>query len=114
MIYSILSATTLVSLATTVLGANFSLVQDFSGNGFFDAWDFYGQYDNLTNGGSSHFTVIIDPTLKCLSYTGDVTYVNQTNATNLAYINPIGHAIIKVDNTTFVPYNDKRNSVRNT
>ena len=39
-------------------------------------------------------------------------YVNQTNATNLAYVTPSGTAIIKVDNTTFVPYNDKRDSVR--
>ena len=45
---------------------------------------------------------------------GDVVYVNQTNATNLAYVDPLGHAIIKVDNTTFVPYNDKRNSVSGT
>ena len=47
----LLSAATLVSLASTTLAANFTLVQDYSGNGFFDAWDFYGNYDNLTNGG---------------------------------------------------------------
>lgn len=41
-----------------------------------------------------------------------MTYVNQTNATNLAFVSPTGTAIIKVDNTTFVPYNDKRDSVR--
>lgn len=39
-------------------------------------------------------------------------YVNQTNATNLAYVTNSGTAIIKVDNTSFVPFNDKRNSVR--
>ena len=44
--------------------------------------------------------------------TGDVIYVNQTNATNLAYVTNSGTAIIKVDNTSFVPFNDKRNSVR--
>ena len=43
---------------------------------------------------------------------GDVTYVNKTNATNLAYVNTGGQAIIKVDNTSYVPYNDKRDSVR--
>ena len=48
--HTLLSATTLVSFASAVLGANFSLVQDYSGSGFFDAWDFYGNYDNLTNG----------------------------------------------------------------
>ena len=46
--------------------------------------------------------------------TGDVTYVDQANATSskLAYVNDAGHAIIKVDNTSVVPWNDKRNSVR--
>ena len=45
---------------------------------------------------------------------GDVEYVSQTNATEskLAYVNDNGVAIIKVDNTTFVPWNDKRDSVR--
>ena len=45
---------------------------------------------------------------------GDVIFVDQANATadKLAYVNSAGRAIIKVDNTTFVPYNDKRNSVR--
>ena len=47
-----------------------------------------------------------------LFYIGDVIYVNQTNATNLAYVSSSDTAIIKVDNTSFVPYNDKRNSVR--
>ena len=44
---------------------------------------------------------------------GDVTYVSQANASasQLAYVNSAGNAIIKVDNTTFVPYNEKRNSV---
>lgn len=40
--------------------------------------------------------------------------MSQANATQskLAYVNDNGVAIIKVDNTTFVPYNDKRDSVR--
>ena len=28
----------------------FNLVKDYSGNSFFDEWDFYGNWDNLTNG----------------------------------------------------------------
>ena len=46
---------------------------------------------------------------------GDVNYVSQANATadQLAYVNTAGNAIIKVDNTTSVPYNEKRNSVSN-
>ena len=44
---------------------------------------------------------------------GDVNWVTQANATQskLAYVDDAGHAIIKVDNTTFVPYNYKRDSV---
>ena len=44
---------------------------------------------------------------------GDVIWVDQANATqsHLAYVNDAGHAIIKVDNTTNVPWNYKRNSV---
>ena len=30
--------------------ATYSLVKEFSGSNFFDGWDFYGNYDNLTNG----------------------------------------------------------------
>ncbi|RDX50093.1 hypothetical protein OH76DRAFT_1349667 [Lentinus brumalis] len=74
--------------------AAYNLVKEYSGTNFFDGWEFYGNYDNLTN--------------------GDVTYVDQANATasKLAFVNEAGHAIIKVDDTSFVPYNEKRNSVR--
>ncbi|KAI0092215.1 concanavalin A-like lectin/glucanase domain-containing protein [Irpex rosettiformis] len=83
---------TLVSLSRLALAANFTLLRDSSGNGFFDDWTFYGNYDNTTS--------------------GDVNYVNQAQSTNLAFVNSAGRAIIKVDNTSFVPYNQKRNSVR--
>ena len=36
----------------------------------------------------------------------------QAVAEKLAYVNDAGNAIVKVDNTTFVPWNDKRDSVR--
>ena len=44
---------------------------------------------------------------------GDVTWVDRTNATNkqLAYVNSAGHAILKVDNTTNVLWNEKRDTV---
>ncbi|KAI0363232.1 hypothetical protein BV20DRAFT_1040025 [Pilatotrama ljubarskyi] len=81
-------------VASTPAFAAYNLVKEFSGTDFFSGWDFYGNYDNLTS--------------------GDVNWVDQTNATQskLAYVNDAGHAIIKVDNTTFVPYNYKRDSVR--
>lgn len=40
------------------------------------------------------------------------SYVNRTTTPSLTYINDAGNAIIKVDNETEVPYNEKRNSVR--
>ena len=50
----------------------------------------------------------------CLTITkiGSVFYVNKSSSSSLAFVNDANRAIIKVDNTTFVPYNDKRNSVR--
>ena len=42
------------------------------------------------------------------------SFVNRSLATSdqLAYVNDAGNAIIKVDNTTTVPYNYKRDTVR--
>ncbi|KAI0365645.1 hypothetical protein BV20DRAFT_723497 [Pilatotrama ljubarskyi] len=79
--------------ATPALAA-YNLVKKYSGADFFQGWDFYGNFDNLTN--------------------GDVNWVDQTNATQskLAYVNDAGHAIVKVDDTSFVPFNYKRDSVR--
>jgi len=74
--------------------AQYQIVRSYAGSSFFSGWDFYGLYDNLTN--------------------GDVVWEDQANATSqkLAYVNDAGNAIIKVDNTSNVIYNDKRNSVR--
>ncbi|KAI0645466.1 concanavalin A-like lectin/glucanase domain-containing protein [Trametes meyenii] len=79
--------------ATPALAA-YNLLKEYSGADFFSGWDFYGNFDNLTN--------------------GDVNWVDQANATQskLAYVNDAGHAIIKVDDTSFVPFNYKRDSVR--
>jgi len=45
---------------------------------------------------------------------GDVWWLNEADATSqhLAYINSANNAIIKVDNTSDVPFNQKRNTVR--
>ncbi|KII91131.1 glycoside hydrolase family 16 protein [Plicaturopsis crispa FD-325 SS-3] len=77
---------------TTVRAYN--IVQDYSGQNFFDGWDFFGNYDNLT--------------------LGDVWWLSEVDAFSegLAYVNAAGNAIIKVDNTSNVAYGQKRNSVR--
>ncbi|KAI0830328.1 concanavalin A-like lectin/glucanase domain-containing protein [Trametes gibbosa] len=88
------TAAAVALIASTPAFAAYNLVKEYSGSNFFSEWDFYGSYDNLTS--------------------GDVIWVTKANATQskLAYVNDAGNAIIKVDNTTFVPYNEKRDSVR--
>ncbi|PCH43197.1 glycoside hydrolase family 16 protein [Wolfiporia cocos MD-104 SS10] len=89
-----LLATSILSLsASGALGA-YQLAKEYSGQSFFDDWEFYGAPDLTTD--------------------GDVNWVTEANATaeHLAYVNGAGHAIIKVDNSTDVPYPDKRDTVR--
>ena len=43
-------ASTLFAAAPTY--AAYNLLRDYSGTNFFVGWDFYGNYDNLTNGAS--------------------------------------------------------------
>ncbi|KAJ8076790.1 hypothetical protein AAF712_000405 [Marasmius tenuissimus] len=74
---------------------SYSLVRDYSGATFFNGWKFYGAADNLTN--------------------GDANFVSQSQASSLqlAYVDPnTQRAIIKVDNTSVVAFNEKRNTVR--
>ncbi|KAM5531858.1 hypothetical protein V8D89_014488 [Ganoderma adspersum] len=91
---SAISLASALFAATTPAFAAYNLIKEYQGTNFFSGWEFYGNYDNLTN--------------------GDVTYVDQANATasKLAYVNDAGNAIIKVDDTSVVQYNYKRNSVR--
>ncbi|EIN08822.1 glycoside hydrolase family 16 protein [Punctularia strigosozonata HHB-11173 SS5] len=72
----------------------YNLVREYSGLSFFDRWDFFGNWDNLT--------------------LGDVWWLDRDQAysTHLAYINANGNAILKVDDTSNVTMGDKRNSVR--
>ncbi|TFY63493.1 hypothetical protein EVG20_g6292 [Dentipellis fragilis] len=72
----------------------YDLVREYSGQTFFDRWDFYGNWDNLT--------------------LGDVWWQDRNTATQqrLAYINDNGRAVMRVDNSSNVPFNEKRNSIR--
>ncbi|EPQ53437.1 hypothetical protein GLOTRDRAFT_116915 [Gloeophyllum trabeum ATCC 11539] len=72
----------------------YDLVHDYSGESFFDGWDFYGSWDNLT--------------------LGDVWWLDRQDAMQqgLAQVNSAGRAVLKVDNSSNVAYNQKRNSVR--
>ncbi|KAI0632998.1 concanavalin A-like lectin/glucanase domain-containing protein [Trametes polyzona] len=88
------SAALALLAATPALATSYNLVKSFSGSSFFNGWDFVDGFDNTTN--------------------GHVVYQPEANATaqHLAFVNDAGHAIIKLDNTSFVPFNFKRNSVK--
>ncbi|KAF8529328.1 glycoside hydrolase family 16 protein [Hysterangium stoloniferum] len=79
---------------SSVVQGQYQLSKTYAGNTFFDDWVFYNNFDNLTN--------------------GDAIFVSQAVATQskLAFVNSAGNAIIKVDNSTVVPFNEKRNTVR--
>nr|VWP01679.1 Cell cycle regulatory protein [Ganoderma boninense] len=77
--------------------AAYNLAQEYSGSKFFDGWDWQDHvYDDTTH--------------------GHVFYLSEANAmakpNPIAYLNDAGNAVIKVDNTSSVDYNNKRNSVR--
>lgn len=74
--------------------ACYDMVREYSGQSFFDRWDFYGSWDNLT--------------------LGDVWWLDRTSALEqgLAYTDTQGRAVLKVDNNSNVPWNQKRNSIR--
>ncbi|XP_006456189.1 hypothetical protein AGABI2DRAFT_211022 [Agaricus bisporus var. bisporus H97] len=87
--------TVLLAWIGGVTATRYGLVKDYSGGTFFDDWIFYDHYDNTSN--------------------GDTIFLSAENASTqrLAYIDSTtNRAIIKVDNTSFVPWNYKRNSVR--
>ncbi|KAK7688793.1 hypothetical protein QCA50_008333 [Cerrena zonata] len=87
-----LSLATLLSIAPAALAANLTLVKQYAGSSFFDAWDFVDNFDNTTN--------------------GDVQFVPQSNSPSLAFVDSNQRAIVKVDNTTSVDYPNKRNSIK--
>ncbi|KAF9454127.1 glycoside hydrolase family 16 protein [Macrolepiota fuliginosa MF-IS2] len=83
------------SLVLLVQAETYDMVKEYAGTTFFNEWTFYDHFDNLTN--------------------GDVQFLGATEAASakLAFVDPAtNHAIIKVDNTSTVPDQQKRNSVR--
>jgi hypothetical protein len=115
----------------------YDLIRDYSGPTFFEGWDFYGGWDNLTLGKCPFpqlWTFLNGHVLRrsrllpsltiprgnhffhfthALSHLGDVWWLNAADAftQRLAYINSANRAIIKVDNLSNVPFNQKRNTV---
>jgi len=83
-----------LALPSVVIAVQYNLVKEYAGTNFFDNWNFYGNFDNLTNGDAIFVTA------------------SQAASDRLAFVNAAGNAIMKVDNTTVVPFNDKRNTIR--
>ncbi|RDB18914.1 putative glycosidase C21B10.07 [Hypsizygus marmoreus] len=86
---------TVLPLFRPTAAASYGLVKEYAGSTFFNDWTFYDHFDNLTN--------------------GDTIFVSASTAASskLAFVDPAtNHGIIKVDNTSTVPFNEKRNTVR--
>jgi len=47
---AMLAVFTILLTAGPYCAAAYDLVRDYSGSTFFDRWDFFGNWDNLTNG----------------------------------------------------------------
>jgi len=103
---------TFVSLQFWPETTAYDLVRDYSGQNFFEGWDFYGYWDNLTLGMRMMITIFL--VCHANDCVGDVWWLDETDAMSqgLAYINGANNAIIKIDNASNVVMNDKRNSVR--
>ncbi|TFK89914.1 glycoside hydrolase family 16 protein [Polyporus arcularius HHB13444] len=88
-------ALSLAATPTVTPAVAYNIARDYSGTTFFDGWDYYGFWDNLT--------------------LSQVWWLNETQATaeHLAYVNDAGRAVIRVDNTTNLPDGVKnRDTVR--
>ena len=105
------SRTLCFALVPVLVQGQYQLTREHSGSSFFDRWQFY---NNCTSPATS-LTHFPPDTFQVDNLTnGDAIFVSQSVASSaqLAFVNSAGNAIIKVDNTTNVPFNQKRNTVR--
>lgn len=87
----------LLLASSTAFAANLTLLQAYQGTTFFDRWDFDTDADITTN--------------------GDVQFVSpvlNSSYSKLAFVTGDGTAVVSVDNTSLVDFNQKRNSIRMT
>ena len=59
MLSTILLSLALSFLSLLSLSSPYELVRDYSGTTFFDRWDFYGSWDNLTLGVLARISIIL-------------------------------------------------------
>ncbi|KAJ7572205.1 glycoside hydrolase family 16 protein, partial [Mycena floridula] len=87
----LLTSLRLVAGATTT----YDMVKLYAGSTFFDDWIFYGAADNLTNGDANFLSA------------------DAAKAEHLAYVDQAtGRAVIRVDNTSTITDDHKRDAVR--
>jgi len=61
-------STTLLCLASLLsFSTSYDLVREYSGTTFFDRWDFYGSWDNLTLGVLARVSIILPSSSSPLS-----------------------------------------------
>lgn len=106
------AAATCHALRSRASSNTYTLAKEYSGTDFFQGWDYYGAPDLLLNGMFCRSTHRSYANAHCRS-PGDVNWVTEAQAVaeKLAYVNDAGHAIIKVDNTTYVQKEQKRDTV---
>jgi hypothetical protein len=93
-------AITLSSCIATVIGVTtYTLTSNSSGIGFFNDWEFASGTDGTTTG---NVLSLLWPQLSDCWYPVWFRYQSRSAAfsENLAYINSVGNAVIKVDNKT--------------
>ncbi|OBZ71521.1 putative glycosidase C21B10.07 [Grifola frondosa] len=79
------------ALLPALVEGQYVMVKEYAGESFFDDWNFFNAPDNLTHGNTNNIDAFHD---------------------NLAFVNDAGNAIMQVDNTTTLKFNQNRNSIR--
>ncbi|KAF9005480.1 glycoside hydrolase family 16 protein [Cyathus striatus] len=90
-----LSSITILALVALAAADTYDMVKEYAGSTFFDDWQFYDNFDNLTNGNAFFVSS------------------SQAQKLHLAYVDDTtNHAIMRVDNTSKLEFGDKRNTIR--
>lgn len=99
-----LSTTVLVVLACLLgeVSAIYNPQREYAGDTFFNQFAYYGNVDNTTWGEKVDRFGPVDVGANELYVPGNVTYLDQADATSkkLTFINGAGNAVVAVDNTT--------------
>lgn len=93
------AAVLLALSAPLARAASYNLLRYNGGKNFFNAFQYFGTFDTINNSPTADFLNSGDDFLANRSY---------ANSAGLTHVDDNGHAIIKVDDTSTVVYNEKR------